>query len=50
MVLPPLPRLQMELRSAHRMGRQQLVKRSMPMSYVAYVHEAALRVPSAVAA
>ncbi|MFI1354010.1 helix-turn-helix domain-containing protein [Streptomyces sp. NPDC020898] len=44
-VLPPLSRLQIELRVAHRMERQQVFERSAPLPYVAYVHEAALRMP-----
>jgi len=44
-VLPPLSRLEIELRVAHRMERQQVFERSNPLPYVAYVHEAALRMP-----
>ncbi|MGW1889692.1 helix-turn-helix domain-containing protein [Streptomyces sp. NPDC002004] len=44
-VLPPLTRLEIELRVAHRMERQQVFDRPHPLSYVAYVHEAALRMP-----
>ncbi|MFB8772433.1 helix-turn-helix domain-containing protein [Streptomyces broussonetiae] len=44
-VLPPLSRLEVELRVAHRMGRQQVFERAEPLPYVAYVHEAALRMP-----
>jgi hypothetical protein len=44
-VLPPLSRLEIELRVAHRMGRQQVFERPEPLPYVAYVHEAALRMP-----
>jgi transcriptional regulator with XRE-family HTH domain len=44
-VLPPLTRLQIELRVAHRMERQQVLDRPEPLPYVAYVHEAALRMP-----
>jgi transcriptional regulator with XRE-family HTH domain len=44
-VLPPLTRLEVELRVAHRMERQQVFKRPPPLPYVAYVHEAALRMP-----
>ncbi|NEC87622.1 helix-turn-helix transcriptional regulator [Streptomyces sp. SID12501] len=44
-VLPPLTRLQIELRVAHRMERQQVFERSVTLPYVAYVHEAALRMP-----
>ncbi|RPE41098.1 helix-turn-helix protein [Streptomyces sp. Ag109_O5-1] len=42
-VLPPLSRLEVELRVAHRMERQQVFTRAEPLPYVAYVHEAALR-------
>jgi transcriptional regulator with XRE-family HTH domain len=42
-VLPPLSRLEIELRVAHRMERQQVFERPDPLPYVAYVHEAALR-------
>ncbi|WP_306189567.1 MULTISPECIES: helix-turn-helix transcriptional regulator [unclassified Streptomyces] len=41
-VLPPLSRLEVELRVAHRMGRQQVFEREHPLPYIAYVHEAAL--------
>ncbi|WP_329256532.1 helix-turn-helix transcriptional regulator [Streptomyces sp. NBC_01478] len=44
-VLPPLSRLEVELRVAHRMERQQVFDRPEPLPYVAYVHEAALRMP-----
>ncbi|MFF9803177.1 helix-turn-helix domain-containing protein [Streptomyces rochei] len=44
-VLPPLSRLEIELRVAHRMERQQSFERPNPLPYVAYVHEAALRMP-----
>ncbi|MDF3141219.1 MULTISPECIES: helix-turn-helix transcriptional regulator [unclassified Streptomyces] len=44
-VLPPLSRLEVELRVAHRMERQQVFERSEPLPYIAYVHEAALRMP-----
>ncbi|WP_406173051.1 helix-turn-helix domain-containing protein [Streptomyces sp. NBC_00996] len=44
-VLPPLTRLEVELRVAHRMERQQVFERPQPLPYVAYVHEAALRMP-----
>ncbi|WDT57295.1 helix-turn-helix domain-containing protein [Streptomyces sp. G7(2002)] len=41
-VLPPPTRLEIELRVAHRMERQQVFERPEPPTYVAYVHEAAL--------
>ncbi|MFJ7251473.1 DUF5753 domain-containing protein [Streptomyces sp. NPDC098085] len=41
-VLPELSRLEVELRVAHRMERQQLLDRETPVDYVGYVHEAAL--------
>ncbi|MFJ1974423.1 helix-turn-helix domain-containing protein [Streptomyces sp. NPDC087903] len=43
--LPALSRLEVELRVAHRMERQQVFDRPEPLPYVAYVHEAALRMP-----
>ncbi|MER6613915.1 helix-turn-helix domain-containing protein [Streptomyces xantholiticus] len=42
-VLPPLSRLEVELRMTHRMQRQQVLERATPVPYVGYVHEAALR-------
>ncbi|WP_112465897.1 helix-turn-helix domain-containing protein [Streptomyces triticisoli] len=42
-VLPPLTRLEVELRVAHRMERQQVFERPESLPYIAYVHEAALR-------
>ncbi|MEY9943459.1 helix-turn-helix domain-containing protein [Kitasatospora sp. GAS1066B] len=42
-VLPPLSRLEIELRVNHRMARQRVLERSDPRRYVGYVHEAALR-------
>ncbi|MDT0343509.1 helix-turn-helix domain-containing protein [Streptomyces litchfieldiae] len=42
-VLPALSPLEVELRVAHRMGRQQVFHRESPVDYVGYVHEAALR-------
>ncbi|MEU1512369.1 DUF5753 domain-containing protein [Streptomyces sp. NPDC005811] len=42
-VLPPIRRLDVELRVAHRMARQQVFERPEPLPYLAYVHEAALR-------
>ncbi|MFJ8862748.1 DUF5753 domain-containing protein [Streptomyces sp. NPDC102451] len=42
-VLPALSRLEVELRVAHRMDRQQVLERENPVDYVGYVHEAALR-------
>ncbi|MEV0299874.1 helix-turn-helix domain-containing protein [Streptomyces prasinus] len=44
-VLPPLSRLEVELRVVHRMKRQQVFERSESLPYLAYVHEAALRMP-----
>ncbi|MFI1731861.1 helix-turn-helix domain-containing protein [Streptomyces acidicola] len=44
-VLPSLSRLEIELRVAHRMERQQVFERPFPLPYIAYVHEAALRMP-----
>lgn len=42
-VLPPIRRLDIELRVAHRLARQQVFERPEPLPYLAYVHEAALR-------
>ncbi|MFC9430771.1 helix-turn-helix domain-containing protein [Streptomyces sp. NPDC056987] len=42
-LLPPLPRLELELHVAHRMARQRVLSREQPVSYTGYVHEAALR-------
>ncbi|NKI39928.1 helix-turn-helix domain-containing protein [Streptomyces physcomitrii] len=42
-VLPPLPRLEVELRVQHRMERQQVISDPLSRPYVNYVHEAALR-------
>ncbi|MFE7118384.1 helix-turn-helix domain-containing protein [Streptomyces sp. NPDC057654] len=42
-VLPALSRLEIELRVAHRMGRQRVLTREQPVGYVGYIHEAALR-------
>ncbi|MFJ2173845.1 helix-turn-helix domain-containing protein [Streptomyces sp. NPDC087851] len=42
-VLPALSRLEVELRVAHRMERQQVLGREQPPGFVGYVHEAALR-------
>ncbi|WP_121709595.1 helix-turn-helix transcriptional regulator [Streptomyces sp. E5N91] len=44
-VLPALSRLEVELRVAHRMERQQVFSRPCPLPYLAYVHETALRMP-----
>lgn len=41
--LPPLSRLEIELRVKHRMERQQVLDEPMSLPYVGYVHEAALR-------
>lgn len=43
LVVPPLPRLEVELRVAHRMGRQRIFDRERPPRYVGIIHEAALR-------
>ncbi|WP_424213448.1 helix-turn-helix domain-containing protein [Streptomyces sp. BI20] len=42
-VLPPLPRLEIELRTAHRQERTQVINGDRPKPYLAYIHEAALR-------
>jgi transcriptional regulator with XRE-family HTH domain len=41
--LPPLSRLEVELRVKHRMDRQQVLVEPISLPYVGYVHEAALR-------
>ncbi|MER6049778.1 helix-turn-helix transcriptional regulator [Streptomyces sp. NPDC001793] len=41
--LPPMSRLEVELRVNHRMERQRVVGEEMSRPYVGYVHEAALR-------
>ncbi|MFG2511777.1 helix-turn-helix domain-containing protein [Streptomyces sp. NPDC048584] len=42
--LPALAPAEVELRVAHRMQRQQVLYRDVPIEYIGYVHEAALRV------
>ncbi|WP_165984117.1 helix-turn-helix transcriptional regulator [Streptomyces sp. YIM 98790] len=42
-ILPPLPRLEVELRVAHRMGRQAVVTGESAKPYEGVIHEAALR-------
>lgn len=41
--IPQLPKSEVELRVAQRLQRQQVLDRSTPVEYVAYVHEWALR-------
>ncbi|MBM9508937.1 helix-turn-helix domain-containing protein [Actinacidiphila acididurans] len=41
--LPPMSRLEVELRVAHRMQRQRVLYDDKTLPYVAYIHEAALR-------
>lgn len=41
--IPPLSPMEVELRVAHRMQRQQVLHRDEPVECVAFVHEAALR-------
>jgi transcriptional regulator with XRE-family HTH domain len=43
LAVPKLPRLQVELRVAHRLGRQTIFERENPTPYVGIIHEAALR-------
>ncbi|MCE7083026.1 helix-turn-helix transcriptional regulator [Streptomyces sp. ST2-7A] len=43
LVVPPLSRLEIELRVAHRMARRQVIEREDPVPYVGIIHEAALR-------
>ncbi|MFI6583518.1 helix-turn-helix domain-containing protein [Embleya sp. NPDC050493] len=42
-VLPPLSRLEIELRVSHRLERQQILETGHSRPYVGYIHEAALR-------
>jgi hypothetical protein len=42
-VLPPLSRLEIELRVNHRLERQRILEGAIGCPYVGYVHEAALR-------
>ncbi|MET8942015.1 helix-turn-helix transcriptional regulator [Streptomyces sp. NPDC004542] len=41
--IPSLPESEIELRVAQRLQRQQVLERPMPVEYIAYVHEWALR-------
>jgi transcriptional regulator with XRE-family HTH domain len=41
--LPPLSRVEIELRVEHRSHRQRILEKDNPLPYVAYIHEAALR-------
>jgi transcriptional regulator with XRE-family HTH domain len=41
--LPPMSRLEIELRVNHRLERQRVLTGSDPLPYIGYVHEAALR-------
>lgn len=41
--LPPMSRLEVELRVTHRMERQRVLREPNPRPYVGYIHEAALR-------
>lgn len=43
LVVPRLPRLEVELRVAHRLGRRAIFERENPTPYLAIIHEAALR-------
>ncbi|WP_320782479.1 Scr1 family TA system antitoxin-like transcriptional regulator [Streptomyces sp. CRN 30] len=43
LTVPKLPRLEVELRVAHRLGRQRVISGSTPTPYVGIIHEAALR-------
>lgn len=43
LIVPALPRLEVELRVAHRLGRQSVVTGSDAMPYIGVIHEAALR-------
>ncbi|MGO4750927.1 helix-turn-helix domain-containing protein [Streptomyces sp. 2MCAF27] len=43
LIVPPLPRLEVELRVAHRLTRRTVVTGDNPVPYVGVIHEAALR-------
>ncbi|MCI0386540.1 helix-turn-helix transcriptional regulator [Streptomyces sp. CNQ085] len=43
LLVPPLPRLEVELRVAHRLARQSVVTGDRALPYVGVIHEAALR-------
>jgi transcriptional regulator with XRE-family HTH domain len=43
LVVPRLPRLEVELRVAHRLGRQRILDGETPTPYLGIIHEAALR-------
>ncbi|MFJ5227098.1 helix-turn-helix domain-containing protein [Streptomyces sp. NPDC088400] len=43
LAVPKLPRLEVELRVAHRMGRQSILDGDAPTPYTGIIHEAALR-------
>lgn len=43
LVVPKLPRLEVELRVAHRLARQAVITRDAPVPYTGIIHEAALR-------
>jgi hypothetical protein len=43
LIIPPLPRLEVELRVAHRLDRQHVVTGDAAVPYVGVIHEAALR-------
>ncbi|MDQ0789352.1 transcriptional regulator with XRE-family HTH domain [Streptomyces sp. B3I8] len=44
LLVPALPRLEVELRVAHRLGRQRVVTGDSRVPYVGIIHEAALRI------
>lgn len=44
LMVPPLPRLEVELRVAHRLARQNVVTGDNPVPYLGTIHEAALRI------
>lgn len=43
LIVPPLPRLEVELRVAHRLARQTVITGDRAIPYVGVIHEAALR-------
>ncbi|GAA3989309.1 transcriptional regulator WhiJ [Streptomyces marokkonensis] len=44
LIVPPLPRLEVELRVAHRMARQRVINGPHAIPYLGVVHESALRI------
>ncbi|CAL9602266.1 hypothetical protein SUDANB140_05465 [Streptomyces sp. enrichment culture] len=44
LIVPPLPRLEVELRVAHRMARQRVINGPHAIRYLGVIHESALRI------